>query len=224
MKDIVIIGAGGLGLEIAWLVEEINDDHKNWNLLGFLDNDPALIGTEILGYPVLGGDDDAVKFKSAHFALGVGDPYLRRKLADKINPVAAGWANLYSPTVRVHRSHKMGTGVIVGRYTDFTVNCEIGDFAMLNIHAVLGHSVSIGKFTLVDPNVTINGEGKIGDYCLIGANAFVRDVTIGDGVTVGAGSVVIKDVEPHCVVAGVPAKVIKMGRPGHTLTKTERAE
>ena len=53
---------------------------------------------------------------------------------------------------------------------------------------------------------------------------FVRDVMVGDGVTVGAGSVVVKNVEPDCVVAGVPAQIIRRGAPKHTLTKTERSE
>jgi len=76
---------------------------------------------------------------------------------------------------------------------------------MLNIHSVLGHAVEIGDFSVVSPNVTINGEAVIGSVCYIGANAFVRNVRIGDGSTVGASSAVVKDVPPNCVVAGVPA-------------------
>lgn len=224
MKDLVIFGAGGLGLEIAWLAEEINAATPEWNLLGFLDQDPSLHGQKLIGYPVLGSDSDAGAYPDAYFALGVGDPRLRRRIVESLGARHANWATLISPTVRVHPSNKLGRGVIIGRYTDLTVNCTIGDFVMLNIHAVLGHSVEVGDYSLVDPNVTINGEGRIGCECLIGANAFVRDVKVGDRVTVGAGSVVVRDVEPDCVVAGVPAKVIRQGAPKHTLTKSERSE
>ena len=50
----------------------------------------------------------------------------------------------------------------------------------------------------------INKKTKIGDNCLMGTC-----VAIGDNVVVGANSVVVKDVPPNCIVAGVPAKIIK---------------
>ncbi len=52
----------------------------------------------------------------------------------------------------------------------------------------------------------------IGEKCFIGAAAIILpNITIGDQVIVGAGSVVTKDVPSHCAVAGNPAKVIKTG-------------
>lgn len=224
MKDIVILGAGGLGQEIAWLIEEINEKNKDWNLLGYLDPDASLHGKSMLGYPVLGLDSDAPKYSGAHFVLGIGDPRLRARIVESLGAANYKWATLISPTSRVHPSNTLGTGVVVGRYTDMTVNCKIGNFVMINIHAVLGHAVEVGDYSVIDPNVTINGEGKIGKRCLVGANAFVRDVVVGDGVTVGAGSVVVKNVEPECVVAGVPALVLRRGAPKHALTKSERTE
>lgn len=51
---------------------------------------------------------------------------------------------------------------------------------------------------------------EIGDHVWIGMNVIVlKGVTIGEGAIVAAGSVVNKDVPPHCLVAGVPAKVVK---------------
>lgn len=53
------------------------------------------------------------------------------------------------------------------------------------------------------------GQIKIGRNCYIGSNTiFSKPVTIGDGVIVGAGSVVNKDIPPYEVWAGVPAKCI----------------
>lgn len=45
----------------------------------------------------------------------------------------------------------------------------------------------------------------------------VEDVTIGDGVTIGAGSVVVKDVEAGVTVAGNPAHVISKKEPGRLI-------
>ena len=56
---------------------------------------------------------------------------------------------------------------------------------------------------------------SIGDHCWIGMNAVVLPgVTLGDYTTVGAGSVVTRSFEHgHCVIAGNPAKIIKMIEP-----------
>ena len=55
LKDIVVVGSGGL--DIVRLIEDINADKPTYNFIGFLEEDASKIGTEILGYPVLGNDD-----------------------------------------------------------------------------------------------------------------------------------------------------------------------
>jgi 2,3,4,5-tetrahydropyridine-2,6-dicarboxylate N-acetyltransferase len=114
---------------------------------------------------------------------------------------------------------------------------EIGDNCVIMMGAVLNIGAVIGARTMIDMNVVVGGRaivGKdshigagtvlagvieppnanpviVGDNVLIGANAVVLEgVKIGNGAVVAAGSVVVKDVEANTVVAGVPAKVIKM--------------
>ena len=53
MKNIVIIGAGGFGREVQWLLERMNEKEKQWNLLGYID-DGVAVGTIVDGLPVLG--------------------------------------------------------------------------------------------------------------------------------------------------------------------------
>ena len=114
---------------------------------------------------------------------------------------------------------------------------EIGDNCVIMMGAVLNIGAVIGARTMIDMNVVVGGRaivGKdshigagtvlagvveppnadpviIGDNVLIGANAVVLEgIKVGSGAVVAAGSVVVKDVEENTVVAGVPAKVIKM--------------
>lgn len=224
MKSIIILGAGGLGLEIAWLIEEINEAKHEWKILGFLDSHPSVQGIKLLGYKVLGPFEDAYKYPDAYFIVAFGDPRMRENVIGLVASFNLKWATLISPTAKIHKSNKLGIGVVIGRNTDLTVECLIGNHVMLNIHAVLGHKVEIGDFSIISPNVTLNGSAKIGKSCSIGANAFVRDITIGDYVTVGASSCVIKPVDSNCVVAGVPATVIRRGAPIHSVTKTLRED
>lgn len=219
VKDLLILGSGGLAQEYAWLVEEINEQVKTFNLIGYLDDDPNRVGKDFIGYPVLGTLADIGRFPTAFAIAGVGDPRFRKEVVERVSPGHNRWANLISPTCRIHDSHRIGVGVMIGRYTDLTVGCTIGNHVMLNIHCVLGHAVRVGDFSVVSPNVTINGEAVIGRVCYIGANAFVRNVHVGDGATIGASSAVVKDVEENCTVAGVPAKVLHSGAPSHKLTR-----
>lgn len=114
---------------------------------------------------------------------------------------------------------------------------EIGDNCVIMMGAVLNIGAVIGARTMIDMNVVIGGRaivGKdshigagtvlagvieppnanpviVGDNVLIGANAVVLEgIKVGNGAVVAAGSVVVNDVEENTVVAGVPARVIKM--------------
>lgn len=55
MRDIVIIGAGGIGREVAWIIEEINKVKPTWNIIGFADENSEMWDKELNGYRVLGG-------------------------------------------------------------------------------------------------------------------------------------------------------------------------
>ena len=222
MKNIIVIGAGGLGQEIVWLIQEINRCKEEWNILGFLDSHPDVCGCSYLGFPVLGKFEDAAKYNNAYFVIAFGDARFREQVYHSAHYDGISWATLISPTVYFHETNRIGEGCVLGRYSDLTIDCEIGKHVMLNIHSVLGHKVKIGDFSIISPNVTITGSAVLGKCCSVGANAFVRDVTIGDYVTIGGSSCVVRPVPDNCVVAGVPAKVIREGAPINRVTKCLR--
>ncbi len=84
------------------------------------------------------------------------------------------------------------------------------------IGVVIHSRASIGENVLIGTNVTIGGRSKQKNVPIIGNNVYIGtgakilgNVKIGDNVVIGANAVVINDVEDNCIVAGVPARVIK---------------
>ncbi|WP_210420687.1 serine O-acetyltransferase [Chitinophaga sp. XS-30] len=85
------------------------------------------------------------------------------------------------------------------------------------IGVVIHDRAVIGEFVMIGPNVTIGGRSGhyevpvIGDHVDISTGAKVLGpVRIGNNVVIGANAVVIKDVPDNAVVAGVPAKIIRI--------------
>ena len=98
------------------------------------------------------------------------------------------------------------------------VGATVGEGTLIDMGAVLGGRASVGKRSHIGAGAVLAGVVEpasatpvvVEDDVLIGANAVVIEgVRIGEGSVVAAGSVVIEDVAPGMVVAGVPARVVK---------------
>lgn len=88
---------------------------------------------------------------------------------------------------------------------------SIGDRTLISMHCCIlssNHGVPpVGQFIRDQPDVLL--PTKIGRDCWLGAGAkILGGVTLGDGCVVGAGAVVTRDLPPHSIAVGVPARVV----------------
>ena len=208
MKDIVIIGAGGFGKEVAWLIEQINKKSPTWNLLGFVD-DQIEVETIINGYPVL-GDIDYLNDKAYNLICSISHSQTRQKIVFKLQKTKNKFAKLVHPNIELSSSVMIGEGSIICEGVRFTVNISISNHVIIYHNSVICHDSKIGDYTTILPSVNISGNVNLEGCNLIGTGAqIVQNLNIGQNSIIGAGAVVVKDIQSNEVQVGVPAKKIK---------------
>lgn len=212
IREIAIFGAGGFGLEVAMLVEQINATHPQWKVIGFFD-DGEDKGKVVNGYPVLGGIDELNHWpEEIAVTLAIGIPPTKKKIVGRINNSKVFYPVLLHPSVIMGKSDylSIGEGSIVCAGSIITTNISIGKHVILNLACTVGHQSKIGDFSSFMPNCNISGEVNIGECNFWGTGAkVVNRLNIGNNVTVGAGAVVIRDIPDDVTAVGAPARVIK---------------
>lgn len=123
------------------------------------------------------------------------------------------------PGVSIRDRVSVGNNCVIMMGAVINIGAEIGENTMIDMNVVVGGRVFIGKGCHIGAGSVLAGVIEppsatpvvIEDGVVMGANAVVLEgVRIGKNSVVGAGAVVISDVPPHSVVAGVPARIIKM--------------
>lgn len=210
MKDIVIIGAGGFGREVAWLIEDINEKENEWNILGFIDENKDIHNKMLDGYMILGGFEYLENKENIYYVCAIGNSKIREKVVEeKLNIYKA--ATLIHPSVIMSKKNiDIGEGTIICAGSILTVDIKIGKHVIINLDCTVGHDDIIDDFVTVYPSVNISGNCKINKCVEIGTGSqIIQGKTIGDATIIGAGSVVVKDIISNCTAVGAPARVIK---------------
>ena len=188
-KPVIIIGAGG---HARVLLDTLLD--TNVKVLGFLDNDTSLHGTEIFGIPVLGMDEEVARYNPEDVELvngigSVGVVILRRKIFDKFKAIGYHFQRIIHPSSIISTRAALGEGVQVMAGAVINIGARIGDDSIINTKASVDHDCNIGRHVHIAPGCTLCGGVSVGDETMIGTGSCViQGISVGARCLVRAGS------------------------------------
>ncbi|WP_329129631.1 acetyltransferase [Streptomyces sp. NBC_01476] len=208
---LVIVGAGGFAREVA---QAVGDLAGQWRLMGHLDDNPALHGTEVDGVPVLGGCDAVPGFpERTRFVVCAGSPRdyaVRARLVRRLALPPERYATVVHPSAVVSASSAVGPGAVLLAQCVLTAAVQVGAHVAVMPQAVLTHDDVVGDFATIASGVRLGGGARLERGAYIGAGALVREYTmVGAWSLVGMGSAVLADVPPGEVWAGTPARRLR---------------
>lgn len=212
MKNLYIIGAGGFGREVAWLVERINYLEPIWKLQGFLDDDIKKHGLLEGSYPIVGGCDFLRNLdEEAWVICAVGAAAVRKHIIEKIQQYKnVRYATLIDPSVLNSSSVRIGEGSIICAGTILMVDVTIGKHVIINLDCTVGHDSQIEDFVTIYPSVNVSGCVIVGEKAELGTGVqIIQGKRVGRNAILGAGAVVVRDVPAGCTAVGMPAKAVK---------------
>ncbi len=209
MKKIAIYGAGGLGREIACVIKEINDIKPTWDLIGFFDD--GLEKGAVIDYGnILGGISELNKWKdNISIVIGIGNPKVVNKLINNISNANVDFPNIIAPDVKFldRSSFKIGIGNYINFKGNISCNVSIGNYNTVGALTTLGHDCTIGDFNTIMPSVQICGFVEVGNLNFFGISSTVLQLhKVGNGITLGAGSILMKDADDDLTYFGNPAR------------------
>jgi len=210
--NIVLVGAGGLGREVLFQLWEINKVEMKYNILGFIDDNETLIGTNINGVPVIGRVTDLLDYsEDLCVAICVANPSVRRSIADILSQNSKiSFPSIIAPDLRCSEYVRFGKGCIISFSNIITIDINIMDFVLISNACTIGHDSVIDDYATIYNAVNISGNVKIGSCTEIGTGTkIIQGVSVGDNTVLGAGSVVVHNIPKACTAVGIPARPIK---------------
>ena len=208
LRRLFIIGASSFAREVESWLGLVPPPDRDWYLAGFLNSPqetPALSG-----YPsdlrVVGDWKNFEFHRTDYVILGVSDPFWKQEIWNALSG-SVTFMTYVAPNVVLGEHNRVGEGSIICPGTVITTNVSIGRAVTINNSANIGHDAVIGDFSSIMGKAVVTGKVHLGQFVYLGAAAVVLPGTrVGDRAKVGAGSVVIRNVQTGLTVFGNPAK------------------
>ncbi len=204
-QDLIILGTGVHGLEMAEIVRRINRVAATWNLVGFIapDDQAQRVGEVRCGLPVLGTSDVLGRYPGAMLVPDNEFPHDLPLPGERVT-------SLIDPSTFVSPAAKIGPGCVIYPNCFVGHNAQLGQRVFSLAGSVINHDDVLADRVVLCSNVSLAGHVHVEADCYLGQACTVRQfVRIGRNSLIGMGSVVLRDVEPDSVMVGNPARRLR---------------
>lgn len=211
MENIYVLGIGGSTPVFIELAEDCG-----YNVAGLYHFNDDKTGKIEYGYEVLGSFDDLYSshIEGKKFLLSQGDMRIRQSVTERILQLGGYVPTLIHPSSNISKFAEISKlGVVIGADCIVQADSVICSNAVLWDQALVCHQSVIGEYCFVGPKALVGAHVNVESFAFIGQDALLvsgKVGTVGSYSLVGAGSVVVKELPPKVIVAGNPARVIKV--------------
>lgn len=214
MNEIVVLGAGRHGREIASYIRDLTASGADVELLGFVDDGKTQ--QDFPHFPILGTSSSLEDLSRSHsdlrYITATGENQLRQKFVEQVRlllPDLQAWT-LVHPRSVVGSLVTIGAGSCVAPGVVITTNVEIGEHCIINVGVSVSHDCKLGDLSNINPGAVICGDVIIGEGAYVGAGVVIKDkLSIGKWSVIGAGAAVVNDIPANVLAMGVPARVVR---------------
>lgn len=209
-EPIILVGGGGHCISAIDVIES----NKQYEIKGILDM-PDKVGQSILGYPIIGSDDQIQELVShtPNFLITVGqirNAKIRKKIVEKVILVKGELPVISSGLAYISRHADVEDGTILMHGAVINAGAKIGKACIINSKALIEHEATVGDFTHISTASILNGQVSVGSNCFIGSNTVIaNNITICDNVIIAAGSQVLKSITKPGIYIGSPLRKIR---------------
>jgi len=189
MEKILLIGGGGHCRSVIDVIEQQN----RYQIIGIIDK-PELKGKKVLGYEVIGCDDDLEELfktcKNAIVTVGhIKDNSVRVKLFKTLKQIGYNLPPIISPLAYVSKHSSIDEGTIIMHHALINAGVKIAKNCIINTKALVEHDCIIENNCHISTASVLNGGVTVKQNSFYGSNAASKENSVINGF-IKAGSLV----------------------------------
>lgn len=208
-KRLLIVGAGSLGRELICWARDISENQRDWDIGGFIDDNPRAIEGYDMGLKIVSSICDYEPASNDVLICAIANPEIKMRVCESLLERGAKFINLIHPSCAIGAHNQIGIGLVMCPFSSISTHVSIGNFVTVNLHCVIAHDTVLEDGVTLSAQCDIMGFVRLGQGVFLGSGARMLPRTCAEEFSIiGAGCVVLDKVEAGRTVVGVPARYI----------------